>query len=76
MTSESARIELDVRGLEPPEPLQHALDALDSLQPGKQLRMLIHREPFPLYSILRQRGFIHSTTQLAENSYEILIWHG
>ncbi len=67
-------IELDVRDLEPPEPFQRALDALAMLQPGRQLRMLHHREPFPLYAILHERGFTHRTTQLTDGSYEVLIW--
>ena len=66
--------ELDVRDLEPPEPLQQALAALAALKPGEQLRMLHHREPFPLYAMLRERGFTHRTTQLAEDNYEVLIW--
>lgn len=74
MSHESAPHELDVRGLEPPEPLQRALDALASLQPGEQLRMLHHREPFPLYAMLRERGFTHRTTQMSDDCYEILIW--
>lgn len=67
-------IELDVRDLEPPEPLQQALAALTLLKPGEQLRMLHHREPFPLYAMLRERGFTFRTTQLADDSYEVLIW--
>lgn len=67
-------IELDVRDLEPPEPLQQALTALAALQPGEQLRMLHHREPFPLYAMLRERGFTCRTTQMADGSYEVLIW--
>lgn len=66
-------IELDARDLEPPEPMQQALAALAVLKPGEQLRMLLHREPFPLYAMLRERGFTHRTTQLADGSYEILI---
>ena len=66
--------ELDVRDLEPPEPLQQALAALAALKPGEQLRMLHHREPFPLYATLRERGFALRTTQLAEDNYEVLIW--
>ncbi len=66
--------ELDVRNLEPPEPLQQALAALATLKPGEHLRMLLHREPFPLYAMLRERGYTHRTTQLADDSYEILIW--
>lgn len=75
MASEPPRRELDVRGLEPPEPLQRALEALASLQPGEQLHILIHREPFPLYGRLREYGFAHRTTKLADDCYEILIWH-
>lgn len=66
--------ELDARYLEPPEPMQQALAALDTLKPGERLRMLLHREPFPLYAILRERGFMHRTTQLPDDCYEILIW--
>lgn len=66
--------ELDVRDLEPPEPMQQALAALATLKPGEKLRMLHHREPFPLYPMLRERGFTHRTTQLADDTYEIMIW--
>ena len=74
MAPESAPHELDVRGLDPPEPLQRALEAIAALQTGEQLRMLHHREPFPLYAMLRERGFTHRTTQLSDDCYEILIW--
>lgn len=67
-------IELDVRDLEPPEPLQQALAALATIKTGEQLRMLHHREPFPLYAMLRERGFAYRTTQMADGSYEVLIW--
>lgn len=67
-------IELDVRDLEPPEPLEQALAALAALKPGERLRMLHHREPFPLYSMLRERGFTYRTTQMDDGSYEVLIW--
>lgn len=67
-------VELDVRELEPPEPMQLALAAIAVLGAGEKLRMLHHREPYPLYTILEQRGFSHRTTELADGSYEILIW--
>ena len=66
--------ELDARYLEPPEPMQQALAALATLKAGEQLRMLLHREPFPLYATLRERGFTYRTTQLSDDKYEILIW--
>lgn len=74
MNTQATVHELDVRELEPPEPMQRALDAIARLKPGEQLRMRHHREPYPLYTILNERGFSHRTTQLADNSYEILIW--
>ena len=66
-------VELDVRELEPPEPMQLALAAIAVLGAGEKLRMLHHREPYPLYTILEQRSLRHRTTELADGSYEILI---
>ena len=47
-------IVVDGRGLEPPEPMERVLAALDELQPGQRVRFLIHRQPYPLYDILRR----------------------
>jgi len=37
------------------------------------LRVRIPREPFPLYAVLRDTGYIWTTTPSAEGNYEILI---
>jgi uncharacterized protein (DUF2249 family) len=66
---------LDVRGLEPPEPLEKVLDALERLPAGEQLCMLIEREPRPLYRILANNGFAHRTAMLPGFLYEVTIWH-
>lgn len=50
-------IDIDVCGLEPPEPMERVLDALSRLEKGQQLRMLIDREPKPLYRILGNNGY-------------------
>jgi uncharacterized protein (DUF2249 family) len=68
-------IRLDVRGLEPPEPLELVLDALSRLAEGQRLCMLIDREPYPLYGILNRNGFSYETTARLDYVYEILIWH-
>ena len=65
---------LDVRGLEPPEPLEKVLDALDLLPAGEHLCMLIEREPRPLYRILANNGFAYSTATLPGCLYEVTIW--
>lgn len=60
--SDTDIIHLDVRGLQPPEPLERVLDALDWLVPGKRLVMLIDREPLPLYRILDRNGYRYRAT--------------
>ena len=65
---------LDVCGLEPPEPLERVLDALSGLRPGQKLRLLIDREPHPLYRILANNGYRRSTEARPDFRYEILIW--
>jgi uncharacterized protein (DUF2249 family) len=75
-SSEAAHevIVLDVRGLLPPEPLERVLDALDALVPGQRLRMLIDREPLPLYRILRANGHRHEARACAGGEFDITIW--
>jgi len=63
---------LDVRGLEPPEPFLRIMQALTGA-PDQPLRVLIHREPFPLYDVLAEQGFGHRSRALEDGSYEILI---
>jgi TusA-related sulfurtransferase len=63
---------LDVRGLEPPEPFVRIFAALEA-DPGRPLRVLIHREPFPLYAALAAGGWARRTRALAEGGFEILI---
>jgi uncharacterized protein (DUF2249 family) len=64
---------IDVRGLEPPEPMEHVLDALERLLPGQQLRMLIDREPRPLYRILERNGYLYRASVVDGADYEIVI---
>ncbi len=64
---------VDARGLEPPEPMEKVLQTLDLLRPGQSIRLLLHREPFPLYPLLAERGYRHATRMQADGSYVILI---
>lgn len=66
-------IEIDARGLEPPEPLERALAAVALLRPGQRLRLLIHREPFPLYALLDEMGCAHRTEALPGGEFTVLI---
>jgi hypothetical protein len=64
---------VDARWPEPPQPMERVLHALALLRPGQAIRLLLHREPFPLYPLLAERGYRHDTTLQADGSYVILI---
>lgn len=68
-------IQLDVRGLPPPEPMEHVLALLPQINNGdKRLRMLIDREPIPLFRILESENFEYSIRKQPDYSYEVIIW--
>lgn len=64
---------IDGHGLEPPEPMVRVLAALDAARPGQTLRLLLPREPFPLYPLLAARGWRHDTVAQADGNYVIHI---
>jgi len=66
-------IVVDARGMEPPEPMEQVMQTLALLRRGQSIRLLLHREPFPLYPILAERGYRHETRMEADGSYLILI---
>lgn len=65
---------VDARGLEPPEPLELTLAGLEMLLPTQKLRLLIHRDPTMLYSILRDWGYTWHTQARDDGTFDILIW--
>jgi uncharacterized protein (DUF2249 family) len=68
-----AEVFLDLRGMFPPEPMEHVLDALTILLPGQQIRLLIEREPHPLFRILDANNYRHTTTQPEPGLYQVVI---
>jgi uncharacterized protein (DUF2249 family) len=69
MGAGSPAIEVDVRGLEPPEPLVKILEAVASLPAGAQLRALTDRRPMHLYVQLEERGFTGETAEQTDGSF-------
>lgn len=65
---------IDLRGLLPPEPLERVLAALDSLAEGGRLRVILDREPFPLYDLLECSGHHHAAIGCPDGSWEVRIW--
>jgi uncharacterized protein (DUF2249 family) len=55
-------------------PLQRTLEALSQLRQGQRLRMLIDREPRPLYRILEGNGYRYQAELRDDYVYEITIW--
>ena len=69
-------IELDARGLEPPQPLMKALEAVASLPDGATLRLHTRWRPALLYSELEKRGFTGQSEEQSDGSYFTYIRHG
>jgi uncharacterized protein (DUF2249 family) len=68
-----ATIDLDVRGMQPPEPLERVLETLDRLGAGDCLRVKINCRPVPLFRILDQNGYTHEEAPGADSLLEISI---
>lgn len=68
-----AEVTLDVCGLMPPEPMERVLEALADLGPGQRLRMLIDREPRPLYRILERNDYRYKAELREDGIFDILI---
>lgn len=69
-------ITVDVRGLEPPQPMVRVLEALDALGAGQRLEVIHDRRPLFLYPQLNDRGFLHSTDEPEPGVVRISIRRG
>lgn len=65
---------LDVRGMEPPQPLELVLETVDDFGPGDRLRLIIDCHPMPLFRILERNGYAYRTEPGAASVHEITIW--
>ena len=65
---------LDVSELEPCEPLERTLAAIEKLGEGDYLRVIHRREPHLLYPMLEESGFAWRTCQRGPSRFEIFIW--
>lgn len=64
---------LDLRAMFPPEPMERVLDALAVLAAGQQVRILIDREPHPLYRILERNGYVFRCSEPEPGLYQVVI---
>lgn len=65
---------LDVRGLQPPEPLMKTLAALDALRAGQTLVQIHNRVPQLLFPLLVERGFACDVDERDPARILVRIW--
>lgn len=54
------------------EPFSAIMAALDNLQPDNGLRLYATFKPIPLFSVMADRGFVHSERELDGGEWEVL----
>jgi TusA-related sulfurtransferase len=65
---------LDVRGLQPPEPLVRTLAALETLSAGQQLVQVNERVPQLLLPMLAERGYACELDESRADRVLLRIW--
>lgn len=65
---------LDVSMLEPCEPLERTLAAVQELGAGDYLRVIHRREPHMLYPLLEKSGFKWRCREAESGLFTIYIW--
>lgn len=63
---------MDLRGLQPPEPIVRIFQALER-SPESALRVILPHEPMPLYGLLRERGYSYAGSPRPDGGFEVLI---
>lgn len=74
ITVDDRTIVLDVRGLNPPEPLMRTLTALETLPEGHQLLQINARVPQFLFPMLAERGFACDVDESRADRVLVRIW--
>ena len=62
-------VEVDARGLEPPQPMVKILEALATLPQRASLFARTDRRPMHLYAQIEQRGFLGESEEQADGSF-------
>ena len=68
-------VNVDARGLEPPQPLITIMEALSSLPKGAELHACTDRRPLHLFPLLGERGFVGETEEQDDGSFVTTIRH-
>lgn len=68
-TDPASVLDVDARGLEPPQPMVRILEALTTLPVNAALRARTDRRPVHLYPMLEARGFAGQSEEQADGSF-------
>jgi hypothetical protein len=64
---------IDGRELQPPEPLELTLMALDTLAADDEVILLLYCQPHPLFDVLRRNGYAWTEAIQDDGTHEIRI---
>jgi hypothetical protein len=64
------RIEIDLRGLQPPEPMMRVIAALGD----DEIEATLPHQPVPLYAMLDERGYGHEVVRDEPGLCVVRIW--
>ncbi|HLC27722.1 MAG TPA: DUF2249 domain-containing protein, partial [bacterium] len=73
-TEKAGEVSIDVRGLEPPQPMERILAALNRLQSGQRLLVIHERRPMFLFPRLAERGFSYEINEEETGKVILRIW--
>lgn len=68
-SSTAAAVELDARGLEPPQPMVKILEAVETLPVHAELHARTDRRPMHLYAQLEERGFTARSEEQSDGTF-------
>jgi len=74
-TDDACMSYLDVRGLDPPDPMLRTLSALETLPRGHTLVQVNNRVPQFLFPVLAERGFACQIDESHPDRVLVRIWH-
>ncbi|MFN0301300.1 MAG: DUF2249 domain-containing protein [Burkholderiales bacterium] len=67
-------ITIDARGHDPPEPFERVIDALEKLESGEEILLILECEPASLYRFLAQNRCRYHATRFDDGRDEVRIW--
>lgn len=67
---------IDGREMQPPEPFEQTMAALDLIDDNEQVILLLHCQPHPLFNALRLNGYQWEETTGPEGCFEYRISRG